>query len=253
MDAQPTETNSAETVSTNRSGTKICPLCTEAINKQAVICPKCGSVIGSWKSQIHLFIKFRILIIILGSLATLVAGFYINKWIALAAVIGPPEQLATPTPAPEPITATQTAETPVAPAAPVIKDQLDYAYRIEQGKKTRTGFLGLGKKTYIYYVRLVVANHSRLKLNKVRINLGFSNDIASHRLPFQYDILDETGVKITDLSRHFAGQKKAVMIIPFCLPEQNISLWLAFKDEVKVNHIDVYSEELKGTPMEFPK
>ena len=234
MDAKPAET-------------KICPLCTEAINSRAVICPKCGSVIGGWKQQIHLFIKFRILIVILGTLATLVAGFFINKWIAQGAIIGPPDQLALAAPAlaPAPMTST--------PVAPVVKDQLDYAYIIEKGKKTRTGLFGLGKKADIYYVRLSVTNHGRIKLNKVRINLGLSNEIVSHNLPFQYDILDDTGVKITDLSKHFAGRTKAVLIIPFCLPEQNISLWLGFKDEVKVNHIDVYSEELKGTQVDFPK
>jgi hypothetical protein len=241
MDAKPTGTN-----------TKICPLCTEAINGRAVICPKCGSVIGGWKQQIHLFIKFRILIIILGSLATLAAGFFINKWISQGAIIAPPDQLAVSAPAPM----TSTPITLVAPAAPVVpvaKDQLDYAYKIEIGKKTRTGFLGLGKKTDIYYVRLTVTNHGRIKLNKVRINLGLSNAIVSHNLPFQYDIMDDTGAKITDLSKHFAGRKKAVLIIPFCLPEQSISLWLGFKGEVKVNHIDVYSEELKGAQVEFPK
>jgi len=100
---------------------------------------------------------------------------------------------------------------------------------------------------------LSVANQGKLKLNKVRINLNLSNDIASHRLPYQYDIFDDKGEKIDDLTKNFVGRNKVIIIIPFCLPEQNISMWFATEGEVKINDIDVYSEEVKGTQVEFTK
>ena len=87
----------------------------------------------------------------------------------------------------------------------------------------------------------------------MRINLYLSNEIISHRLPYQYDILNDNGKKINDLGKYFAGVKKAVMIIPFCLPEQTIFMSFATKGEVKINNIEIYSEEVKGIKAEIKK
>jgi predicted nucleic acid-binding Zn ribbon protein len=214
---------------------KICPLCTEGINKAAIICPKCGNVIGGWKQQVNLFMKFRMLIVILGTLATLVAGFFINRWISSShqkSQSHPPVlQQATP------------------PVVQEEKARLIYSYNIEKGPVIK----GSGKKTYTYYIILSVVNQGKVKLNKVRINLDLSKDIISHRLPYQYDILNDKGVKIDDLSKYFAGRKKAVIIVPFCLPEQTISMSFATKGEAKIDDIEIYSDETKGTKAETTK
>lgn len=177
------------------------------------------------------FIRFQIVIAVLGVLATFLAGFYINKWVS-----------------PKPITSPE--------APPVLQEdegRLIYAYKIEKGEEIRTGFLGLGGKTNIYYVILSVTNHGKYKLNKVRMNLDLSNNIILHGLPYQYDVLDDKGKRIDDLSEHFANKSKAVITIPFLLPEQTTSMWFVTRGKVDVNDVEIYSEEVKGTKGEFVK